>query len=325
MSRVYAHSERLITARPEEVYAALIDYQNKRPYILTSNFLDYRVEEGGMGEGTVIRYRLQAAGRERPYHMRVAESVKGQMLTERDTNSSLVTTWTLTPVNNGQQTNVRLASEWTGGSGIGGFFERTFAPLGLRRIYADMLSQLAQMVQHPEENSLAKASREGTGTDNVGSPVQVYLRTTILGVVAGLRSMTPLALLSWTSDANEDATTMPSRLLQAPGSRPVTTFAAVGEAVADKLSITPSRTSPGPFVGRLVIGGLSGMVLSRRAHLPLVVGTITGVLGASAGTIAGYYGRTELSRLTKIPDPIWGGLEDILALSLGLLAVQKNS
>jgi hypothetical protein len=48
-------------------------------------------------------------------------------------------------------------------------------------------------------------------------------------------------------------------------------------------------------------------------------------LGASAGTIAGYYGRTELSRLTKIPDPIWGGLEDILALSLGLLAVQKNS
>jgi uncharacterized membrane protein len=315
----------VITAKPEEVYATLIDYQNKRPYILTPNFVDYMVEEGGMGEGTVVRYRLQAAGRERPYRMRVAESVKGQVLTESDTNSSLVTTWTLTPVNNGQQTKVRLASEWTGGSGIGGFFERTFAPLGLRRIYVDILSRLAQMVQSPQENSPAKESREARGTDNIGRPAQVYVCATILGFVAGLRSMTPLALLSWTSDANEDATTVPSRLLQAPGSRLATTFAAIGEAVADKLPITPSRISPGPFVGRLVVGGLSGMVLSRRAHLPPVVGTITGVLGASVGTIAGYYGRTELSKVTKIPDPLWGGLEDILALSLGLLAVQRDS
>jgi hypothetical protein len=152
MAQVRAQSEQVIAARPEEVYAVLADYQNKRPSILTPNFLDYTVESGGTGEGTVIGYRLQAAGRERPYHMQVSEPVKGQVIREKDTNSSLVTTWTLTPVQNGQQTKVQLASEWEGAGGIGGFFEKTFAPRGLSRIYDQMLSQLAQVVQGQEAN-----------------------------------------------------------------------------------------------------------------------------------------------------------------------------
>lgn len=156
MAQVHAQSERVIAARPEEVYATLIDYQHKRPAILTPNFLDYTVESGGNGEGTVIRYRLQAAGRERPYHIQVSEPVKGKVITEKDTNSSLLTTWTLTPVQNGQQTKVQIASEWEGAGGIGGFFEKTFAPKGLQRIYDQMLAQLAQEVQGREGNPTAK-------------------------------------------------------------------------------------------------------------------------------------------------------------------------
>jgi hypothetical protein len=37
-----------------------------------------------------------------------------------------------------------VATEWEGGSGVGGFFERTFAPMGLRSIYTEMLNRLAQ-------------------------------------------------------------------------------------------------------------------------------------------------------------------------------------
>jgi len=44
MNRVYVQSERVITAKPEEVYATLIGYQNKRPSILTPNFVGYSVE-----------------------------------------------------------------------------------------------------------------------------------------------------------------------------------------------------------------------------------------------------------------------------------------
>lgn len=51
MSRIYVQSEYVVPATPEEVYASLIDFQNARPSILTSNFVDYNIEEGGMGGG----------------------------------------------------------------------------------------------------------------------------------------------------------------------------------------------------------------------------------------------------------------------------------
>lgn len=153
MSRVTAQSERIIEAPPAEVYATLIDYQNKRPSLLTPNFLDYTVEKGGVGEGTEVSYRLQAGGRERPYHMQVTEPAKGQTLTEKDLNSSLSTTWTLTPAQGGRATKVQVTTSWEGSSGMGGFFERTFAPMGLRRIYNQMLSQLAQTVQNQQSGA----------------------------------------------------------------------------------------------------------------------------------------------------------------------------
>lgn len=152
MSHIFVHSERIIQARPEEIFNILADYAHKHPRILPANFLDYHVVKGGWGDGTTVSFRLQAAGREREYTMRVEETVKGQVLTERDNGSSLITHWTVLPVDHGQRSKVSVESDWEGSSGIGGFFERTFAPLGLRKIYDEILSALAQMVQTPEEN-----------------------------------------------------------------------------------------------------------------------------------------------------------------------------
>lgn len=146
MSHIHVMSERVINAQPEDVYAALTDYKLKRPQILTPNFLDYTVEQGGQGAGTEISYRLRAARRERPYHMLVKEPLQGWVITESDKHSSLVTTWTLSPEDDGLRTRVRVDSEWEGGTGVGGFFERTFAPLGLRRIYNSMLVSLAGLL-----------------------------------------------------------------------------------------------------------------------------------------------------------------------------------
>lgn len=139
MGQVSASAEREIAATPEDVYAFLRDYRDQRPRILPSNYVDYQVEEGGVGAGTVVRYRLQAGRRERQYRMQVTE-VRSHTLTETDTDSSLVTDWTLHPA--GGKTRVRVESRWQGASGIGGFFERRFAPAGLRRIFDDMLARL---------------------------------------------------------------------------------------------------------------------------------------------------------------------------------------
>ena len=122
MSRIHAEAERLIDARPEEVYTFLANYREDRPRILPPNFLDYRVEQGGRGAGTVMSYRLQAGGRERPYQMQVEEPSRGRVLLERDRNSSLTNTWTVSPLTGGQ-TLVAVTTEWESrGAGMGGFF-----------------------------------------------------------------------------------------------------------------------------------------------------------------------------------------------------------
>lgn len=146
MPRVHAMAEREIDAPPSVVFAYLRDYQNNRSAILPANYQHYRVSAGGLGAGTSIEYVLSAGRRERPYYLDVEEPPSGMTLVERDTRSSLVNTWTVEPASDGQRSRVRLATEWQGGTGVGGFFERTFAPGGLRRIYGDMLDRLATAI-----------------------------------------------------------------------------------------------------------------------------------------------------------------------------------
>jgi hypothetical protein len=143
MAHIQVKSERLINARPENVYALLSDYKSKRPQLLTPNFLNYTLEKGGQGQGTIIRYRLHAANRERDYRLNIDEPVKGKIITERDSNSSLVNTWTISPLSDGTRTRVSIINEWEGGSGVKGFFERTFAPLGLKSIYGQILGMVS--------------------------------------------------------------------------------------------------------------------------------------------------------------------------------------
>jgi hypothetical protein len=62
------------------------------------------------------------------------------VITESDTTSSLITTWTVTPA--GDWSRVRIETRWDGAKGVGGFFERLFAPPAIRRIYNDQLRRL---------------------------------------------------------------------------------------------------------------------------------------------------------------------------------------
>jgi hypothetical protein len=142
MARVTARASKVLDASPERVLEFLRDYREARPRILTENYTVYRVEQGGHGQGTVIGYHFAAGGRERDYRLAVEEDGTG--LFERDQLSSFVSRWTVAPDGAGAQ--VTLESSWQGAGGIGGVFERTFAPMGLRRIYGQMLDKLAAAV-----------------------------------------------------------------------------------------------------------------------------------------------------------------------------------
>jgi hypothetical protein len=58
----------------------------------------------------------------------------------------MVTTWTVTPAG-ADRSVVSVETTWNGASGIGGFFERTFAPKGLQRIHDGVLSNLVGAVR----------------------------------------------------------------------------------------------------------------------------------------------------------------------------------
>jgi hypothetical protein len=72
--------------------------------------------------------------------MEVSEPTPGQTIVERDLDSSLATTWTVSPEGSGSR--VRLETTWQGAGGIGGFFERTFAPRVLQGLYDEELDRL---------------------------------------------------------------------------------------------------------------------------------------------------------------------------------------
>jgi Polyketide cyclase / dehydrase and lipid transport len=141
--QIHVDLERMIPAPPARVHAALADYHG-RADILPGNYLDYTVEEGGQGAGTVVSYRLRAGRRQRRYRMEVAEPTPGVTLIERDRESSLVTTWILGPTASATATDLRLSTIWEGSGGIGGLFERAFAPRGLRRIHGELLDRLTR-------------------------------------------------------------------------------------------------------------------------------------------------------------------------------------
>ena len=141
MSEVVATAERVVRAPAEQVRAALADYAVTRPRILPEQFSGYRVESGGQGAGTRVRWRFAATSkRVRDQLVDVTEPAVGTLV-ESDANSSMVTTWTVSPADAGAST-VRVRTTWNGASGIGGFFERTFAPKGLRRVYDSVLERL---------------------------------------------------------------------------------------------------------------------------------------------------------------------------------------
>lgn len=140
MGQIQVSAERGIDAPADRVYGLIADHVQHHPHFLPENFSDFKVESGGVGTGTVTTFKITAGGRARNYRMQVAEPEPGRVMTETDTESSLVTTWTVDP--QGDTCRVRIATTWDGAGGIGGFFERLFAPRAMRGIYADELARL---------------------------------------------------------------------------------------------------------------------------------------------------------------------------------------
>jgi len=142
-----------------------------------------------------------------------------------------------------------------------------------------------------------------------------------LGIVAGLRSMTPPAVVAWAAHFGWIGLAgTPLAFLASAPARYILLAAMLGELVADKLPSTPSRTGAGPFIARIVTGAFAGAALAMGVGESALPGVVTGALGAVVGTLGGYRARTGVVRALGIPDFPVALAEDLIALGIALLA-----
>jgi hypothetical protein len=141
MSEISVVVDRTVGAAPDATFDALADYATVRPTILPPEITDFQVLDGGVGDGTRFSYNLHATKKRiRHVEAQVSEPGGGQQLLESDTASSLKVIWDVAAVENGSRVTVKVT--WDGASGVGGFFERMFAPAGIKRIYGAELDRL---------------------------------------------------------------------------------------------------------------------------------------------------------------------------------------
>ena len=145
----------------------------------------------------------------------------------------------------------------------------------------------------------------------------ILLLALLIGVVAGLRSLTAPAVVAWAAflgwiDLHGTWASWMANIVTVV----VFTVLAVGELINDKLPKTPARTAPPIFAARIVMGGLAGATLGAWPHWTFsALGA--GVIGAVLGTVGGYQARKRLSAVAGRDLPI-ALLEDAVAIAGGL-------
>jgi hypothetical protein len=145
-----------VPAPPPRVYQLLADYRGEHPRILPPRWLDrLEVERGGVGAGTLIRFRLRLLGATRRMRAEVSEPEPGRVLAETDLSSGGVTSFTVDPGPDGG-TVLTIAIDFTTRRGIAGAAERWLVPRLLRPVLEAEVAQVAAYVrEHPVAPSTA--------------------------------------------------------------------------------------------------------------------------------------------------------------------------
>jgi uncharacterized membrane protein len=143
-----------------------------------------------------------------------------------------------------------------------------------------------------------------------------------MGIVAGLRALTPLAVISWAASwgwVNLEGTWL--AFMGHSATPYILSLLAIGELLNDKFPKTPSRKAPPSFILRVLIGAIAGLAMTKMS----IPGALVGALGAVAGTLGGYEARVGLVKALNCPDLPIALLEDVIAIGGGFLIVSRLS
>jgi uncharacterized membrane protein len=148
--------------------------------------------------------------------------------------------------------------------------------------------------------------------------MSVYLLALLIGIIAGLRTMTAPAAVAWATYLGRlDLSGTWLAFLGNVWARWILTALALGELVADQLPSTPSRTVPVQFGARILTGALSGAAIGAAGG-SWVGGLVAGIVGAVIGTLGGSAFRAKLAAAFGSDRPA-AFIEDAVAIGGALL------
>ena len=145
----------------------------------------------------------------------------------------------------------------------------------------------------------------------------------LVGVFAGLRSLTPAASTAWA--ARLGWLRLPHQLAWIGATPLVVTFslAALAELMLDKLPNAPSRTAPPGLLARIILGGLTGACVATAGGSGPDPGIVVGGVGGVVGCFGGYEARVRLVKALGTPDFVVALLEDFVAIGGSLWVLSR--
>lgn len=148
----------------------------------------------------------------------------------------------------------------------------------------------------------------------------ILLLACLIGIVAGLRTMTAPAAVAWAAHLGWfSVADTPLAFMGYQWTPWIFSILAAVELVTDQLPSTPSRKVPVQFGGRIVVGALVGATVGAAGGM-LFAGLIAGVVGAVIGTYGGAAARARLASAfgRDLPAAL---IEDAVAVVGALLIV----
>jgi len=145
----------------------------------------------------------------------------------------------------------------------------------------------------------------------------------LIGLFAGLRTLTPPAAVAWAVYLGWIILARPLSLIGSLPAVIILSLLAITEVMFDKLPKTPNRTAPPGLIGRIVTGGLTGACVSLGGGKSAYVGAGLGLIGGLVGCFAGYQVRTRLVRSLRQSDFNVALIEDLVAIGGSLFIVSR--
>lgn len=146
------------------------------------------------------------------------------------------------------------------------------------------------------------------------------LHSTLMGAIAGMRAMTPLATVANAARNGElPAGNGAPALLAGPLVSAGVLALAAGELAGDKMASAPDRIVPAGMVARIATGAIAGVSLAPRGQRPLAA-----ALGATAAIGAAYLTfALRVRAMERFGQTVTGAIEDAVALGGAVLIARS--